>query len=117
MADCSSFLCEMLGSSTIVYDIQTERHYPQSVFPPLSPHQLLGNINTFSIHHCSSIHADTVRLASMSQIIFSLSNLVVVGSFTKTVPSADEPFTRLPGMRERDETHSRVAYSFDIVGE
>jgi len=27
----------------------------------------------------------------MSQMLFSLSNLVVGGSFTKTVPSADEP--------------------------
>jgi hypothetical protein len=44
MADCSNLLCEMLGSSTCrnflsrtVYEILTDRHYPQSAFLRFSP--------------------------------------------------------------------------------
>ena len=51
----------------------------------------MDNINTFSIDRCSSTQAATVHLASMSQMVFCLSNLVVAGSFTKAVPFADEP--------------------------
>jgi hypothetical protein len=52
----------------------------------------------------------------MSQMLFSLSNLVVAGSFMKAVPFADEPLPVVLECANGAKEPSSVAYLFGILG-